>query len=607
MPTLNHGPIRLDEGGWCPNCSGPMDKNGCVVGCDQAPDTGANEAAHADTARQVSAPQTAPAATALASAPDAASTTPGAVHLSLLERLLTIAVDGRTRRTQARAGAKVAKANAKTRRAQLKADAAATATATHGKENENDTDSEHGTLPWPVMLVFIPAGIFFYLIFYGIATLGQGLAIANPRIADEVFGHLGWNISLGVGMGIGGVIEFASLFFLLFAIVQRIAGERAYSATVIGYLLAFVSIGLNVFGHAWLGDVYGTVIFGGASLIAFAAGALMAEFIVRVVQRRRGVRNFTPPPFPLRYWKTDRDRVLRARELFRVTPALKMQGAWDAALEQRKAEEREAELERKAAADKAELQARVDALVVVLRQISHMKYPNDAALAEIWFLRNDVRLMAEKLIERTDVETSLAEIEGLMDRAEAELVTERRNAIVSEYVGQIGAGIADPIPAADPKANPNGTEPKARKGTRKLADLFGFGGPKGSAAADPKDTRMRPGNNSAEGAETVPEQQPEMPAAKATRIASEQTRTVTIPAVSDDDAKLKAETEAWLMQQLADGKRAPSKFGITYAEIERRLGKDPDVGGGNNGKNFYLKVLEKYEAIEERAKEGVTR
>lgn len=496
----------------------------------------------------------------------------------LVERIILAFARGAAIKKQASANAREQRLDAEAR---LVAAKAADRAAQHAEEatDEEEVEPEHPTLPWPAIMLIIALGTVFYLVFYSLATFGQGLMLSHPRVAAMLSEHVDIDLTLEVGMIIGGTLEFASIFFLAISIIQRILGDRAAGTTIASWAFAIMSIGVNTIGHAWLGDPFGALLFGLFSVTAFLGAALLSELMVRQIQRKRGIRDYTPPRLGYRLWRNDFDLWMRTREAYRAKPALKKQGALQHARDERETERRQATREQQR-----------EQLRELLRQNALDKYPNHPLIAGIEIATTPEDEVLDIMMARANANEIVAEIEALKTLAKQELADRMRSERTAEKRAELAAEVAvirgEPVAESTAKSGPEKPGFAKRAAARVGSFLGAESTPNTAEHATPSDTMQLPKIDP----DAVPGKRPKKGCEYVPIIP------VDIDLTGMNKEQRTEAAERWLDKELEEGGDVTG----TFVESKFNLGSDYSKGG--TGGTMIRKVRNR---LTEQAKEGV--
>ncbi|MEU6858555.1 hypothetical protein AB0B28_06755 [Glycomyces sp. NPDC046736] len=184
----------------------------------------------------------------------------------------------------------------------------------------------------------------FYAVCLVAAIFGQSL------VGIAVLGLAPW-----FAITLAAALELAGVKFAFDAAVARAAGEHAVLPQALSYVLAAIAVGVNIFGHLVMGDVFGAAVFGLFSALAFIAFTIRAEFRRRQADRANGKAAHPTPAYGLGRWVRHHAVTKRAKALAAADPALGLYGSLAAAADAIAAEARRVEiaglLRRKALAD----------------------------------------------------------------------------------------------------------------------------------------------------------------------------------------------------------------------------------------------------------------
>jgi hypothetical protein len=205
------------------------------------------------------------------------------------------------------------------------------------------------------------------------------------------------HLPLWFAIALAGALELAGVKFAYDAAVARAAGEHAIVPQTLSYVLAAIAVGVNVFGHLVMGDVFGAAVFGLFSALAFIAFTIRAEFRRRQADRAAGKAAHPTPAYGLGRWITDRAVTKRAKALAAADPTLGLYGSLAAAEAAIATEARRAEI------------------AGLLRRKALADFGGDKLRASLYVAQYDLDRIAAELCERADHAAAVADIASDLD------------------------------------------------------------------------------------------------------------------------------------------------------------------------------------------------
>lgn len=205
------------------------------------------------------------------------------------------------------------------------------------------------------------------------------------------------HLPLWFAIALAGALELAGVKFAYDAAIARAAGEHAILPQALSYVLAAIAVGVNVFGHLVMGDVFGAAVFGLFSALAFIAFTIRAEFRRRQADRAAGKAAHPTPAYGITRWVTQRAVTKRAKALAAADPMLGLYGSLAAAEAAIATEARRAEI------------------AGLLRRKALADFNGDKLRASLYVAQYDLDRIAAELCERADHAAAVADIATDLD------------------------------------------------------------------------------------------------------------------------------------------------------------------------------------------------
>ncbi|MCD0442483.1 hypothetical protein LO763_02440 [Glycomyces sp. A-F 0318] len=273
----------------------------------------------------------------------------------------------------------------------------------------------------------------FYAVCLIAAVFGQSL------VGTAVLG-----LALWFALTLACALELAGVKFAYDAAVARAAGEHAILPQALSYVLAAIAVGVNIFGHLVMGDVFGAAVFGLFSALAFIAFTIRSEFRRRQADRAAGKAAHPTPAYGLSRWVTNRAVTARAKALAAADPMLGLYGSLAAAEDAIATEARRAEI------------------AGLLRRKALADFGGDKLRASLYVAQYDLDRIAAELCERADHGAAVADIA-------TDLNAGRTAAPARTAPADTPAAEAAPVSVKPRRAPRTGTSGPGRTGTARKA------------------------------------------------------------------------------------------------------------------------------------------